>query len=57
MKKVTKKLTLNKKTIADLENKEMRKANGGGAPTFYTLCQTDCLRCPTNGISICEICM
>jgi hypothetical protein len=29
-KKFEKKLTLNKKTVADLANSEMNKANGGG---------------------------
>lgn len=49
----SKKLRLNKKTIADLSSKEMKAANGGAeAPETdacvytYTKCQT---QCPSNG--------
>jgi hypothetical protein len=54
-----KKLVLKKRTITDLDNKELHKVVGGATytcPTFvktvcFTNCVTGCPRCPT------EICM
>jgi len=44
-----KKFGLNKKTIANLDNKELHKVNGGWTgPTEVTVCMTNCVsNCPT----------
>ena len=55
-KKLEKKLVLNKKTIADLINSEMKKVYGGvSVDTCWTDCRT---RCATEGCceSIIKIC-
>jgi len=49
-KKLSKKLELNKKTIADLSNSQMGKIKVGGEPTTKTLCGTVC-GCVTNDAS------
>lgn len=56
LKKFEKKLILNKKTIADLCNKEMKKVNAGiNDPKSFAV--TGC--CPTSGLCtgvVCRIC-
>lgn len=44
-KSFNKKLTLNKKTIVDLENTEMGDAKGG-VNSMDTYCETRCPTCP-----------
>ena len=43
-KTLTKKLVLNKKTIAALTGEELRRSRGGD-PTMNSICRTDCLSC------------
>jgi hypothetical protein len=44
-----KKIGLNKKTIANLDNRDLHKVNGGWTgPTEVTVCMTNCVsNCPT----------
>ncbi len=43
-----KKLVLKKKTIVNLENKELKKVYGGLSRTeCFTNCVTNCLQCPS----------
>ena len=44
-KKITKKLILNKKTVADLNNGDMKNAHGGGELKI-TIEWTNCTDCP-----------
>jgi len=56
-KKFSKKLTLNKKTIADLNNGEMKNVHGGGdeqQPASYLL--SGCMGCPTYP-TVCDTCI
>jgi len=39
-KKFSMKLTLNKKTIVNLNDNVMKEVHGGVPPTYYTYCQT-----------------
>lgn len=41
-KKFSKRLVLNKETVANLSSKEKNKVKGGGLPTWYTLCLYTC---------------
>lgn len=53
-KNFSKKLTLNKETVANLSGNEMRKAYGGGNTKPPTMC--DCYSepdCRTKGIPVC----
>lgn len=45
-KKLSKKLSLSKKTIANLNAREKNEAKGGKQRTEETYCWTDCI-CPT----------
>jgi hypothetical protein len=43
-----KKLVLTKKTVADLNNTDLRKVHGGGRITVViTRCITNCIMCPS----------
>jgi hypothetical protein len=52
-KKIEKKLFLNKKTIAHLNNGQLGKAKGGGDTTSCDTCET----CQTNCSCTCETCV
>ena len=69
--KFSKKLRLNKETIADLNSTEMNAANGGAAekctvaewcpetdscPNTVTVCQTDCPSGTMIGRQCCNLC-
>jgi hypothetical protein len=49
-KTLTKKLVLNKKTIAALTGEDLRRSRGGD-PTMRSICRTDCLSC----YDLCEL--
>ena len=53
-KKVSKKLGLSKKTIANLNAKEKNEVKGGKLRTEETYCWTDCI-CPTASCEWCTI--
>ncbi len=66
-KKINKKLSLHKKTIANLDNNEMNGAHGGGTlgtlcciPTGFSICKCPtgdtCIECPTVGESDVSYC-
>ena len=42
-KSFSKKLSLNKKTIVNLDSGEMKKVYGGKADTWYPSCNTSCI--------------
>jgi hypothetical protein len=52
-KKLSKKLSLSKKTIANLNAREKNEAKGGKRRTEETYCWTECI-CPT---ATCEPCV
>jgi len=52
-----KKLSLNKKTVADLNNKEMQGVHGGAETVERTICITKCATdCPVCTITRCTVC-
>jgi len=51
-KKFSNKLTINKQTVANVNNSEMEKAYGGAVTIIYTGCAV----CPTERLSICISC-
>jgi len=56
--KFRKKLNLNKKTIADLNNNAMKEINGGNSITCLSCVMSWC-RCPTSGFCTgtpCKVC-
>jgi hypothetical protein len=55
-KKLSKKLSINKKTIANLKGREMKDANGGIQLTFQISClEVEETICVTNhGCTLCE---
>ena len=55
-KKFTKKLVLNKQTIADLAHPQMKGVKGGGTYTCYpcTIYDSVCPTCPDGGGNTCE---
>ena len=57
-KNFSKKLSLNKKTVADLNNKEMQAIHGGETVELTicrTRCVTDCVMCTMTRCSVCCI--
>ena len=59
-KQFNKKLVLKKNTIANLDNKGMASVYGGDPVTYektvcFTICATECPRCPTMMPSRCPI--
>jgi len=52
----SKKLSLNKKTVADLNNKDMQSVHGGATAektVCITRCVTDCALCTMTRCSVC----
>lgn len=56
-KKFNKKLGLNKSTVVNLNNSDLRKVYGGNVTELQeTRCATGCILCPTEKISRCITC-
>lgn len=54
-KKITKKLTLNKKTVVNLDGTNMSGVKGGLVETYYT-CPTGFTYCRTKCVTECPLC-
>jgi len=49
------KLVLNKKTVSNLENQEMKNVKGGAIGTYYATCVSLAIVCNTNEDCSCKI--
>ena len=52
---ITRKLSLSKKTVANLNDREMKKVKGGVPPSWeYVTCVSRETACGTNGLCSCD---
>ena len=52
---ITRKLSLSKKTVANLDEREMKKVKGGVRPSQdYMTCVSREITCGTNGLCTCD---